>query len=754
MLDVGSTVAGYRITGRLGHGGMGEVFEAVQLSLDRRVALKVLSTRLRTDEGFRERFRREARLQAAIEHANIVPIFDFGEIDEGLYLAMRLVRGTTLKEAILARRLEPARTLRLLRPVADAVDRAHEAGLIHRDIKPHNILIGSGDHPFLADFGLTKGIEDTGLTKTGQFVGSTDYISPEQIRGEPAEPRSDVYALGAVLYECLTGIVPFPKASDAAVLYGHLQEPAPAVSAYRPDLPAALDDVIRCAMAKEPAQRYATATAMIEDFEDALGRHGDVAPAPAPGDAQQQGHRTPEEQVPTQQTDVRPAAPPPGDATTIGAGRHAPAPAEPAGEPSGTRYVPAQVAAAQIETRTTTFRAEPWTRRRFERGTSGDDEAAPHEPGPEGDPSARGPRFGRSDAPTARLRDDVIEDAAARSARTRTGTAARVPQPPPGPASGWEAAERAPLSSRRNARITVLAIAVPGLVALVAGFLLAGDDPPAARDPGPRTLRTAGVQVTVPGAWERNRADARRIGLGLPNPASAGPVGQPDNGLTVGRGSASVALPAALVSALAEPPGDPERVRFGAGVGRRYSGLQVRDGGNRLTVFLLPTTKGTAVVGCNTAATVDRAFAAACEDAARTLRPVTGEVRTLSPDADYGRAVAAIIDRLDRQRTRGRDRLDGAASSRAQRQAAATLAGDFTTARKAVAALDTPAGDEAIQGALERALGASASAYERLARAAGTERGAAYASARRAVGRADTAVNRALAAYERAGYQG
>src|SRR6185436_17885205 len=114
-----------------------------------------------------------------------------------------------------------------------------------------------------------------------------DYISPEQIRGEPAEPRSDVYALGAVLYECLTGIVPFPKASDAAVLYGHLQEPAPAVSAYRPDLPAALDDVIRCAMAKEPGQRYATATAMIEDFEDALGRHGDVAPAPVPGDAQQ-----------------------------------------------------------------------------------------------------------------------------------------------------------------------------------------------------------------------------------------------------------------------------------------------------------------------------------------------------------------------------------------------------------------------------------------------------------------------------------
>src|SRR4051794_24643432 len=194
MLETGSEVAGYRITGRLGHGGMGEVYEATQLSLKRKVALKILSGQLAHDDSFRERFRREAEIQAAIEHPNIVPIFDFGSLPEGLFLVMRLIRGNTLKDAIIGRELEGGRTLRLLRPIADALDFAHEAGLIHRDVKPQNILVGINDRPFLADFGLTKGVEDAGFTKTGQFVGSVDYISPEQIRGEQATSASDVYA--------------------------------------------------------------------------------------------------------------------------------------------------------------------------------------------------------------------------------------------------------------------------------------------------------------------------------------------------------------------------------------------------------------------------------------------------------------------------------------------------------------------------------------------------------------------------------
>ncbi|HYH69253.1 MAG TPA: serine/threonine-protein kinase, partial [Urbifossiella sp.] len=236
-LDKGTTFAGYRVEGILGQGGMGVVYEATQLSLDRTVALKLLATNLGEDPAFRERFRREGLLQAGIEHPNIVTVYEAGESDHGLFMAMRLVRGPNLKDMILSRELDAGRTLRILRPIADALDTAHESGLIHRDIKPQNILVGGRDHAYLADFGLTKAAGEKGLTKTGQFVGTLDYISPEQIRGQNATAASDIYALAAVLYECLTGVVPFPKDSEAAVLYAHMADPPPEVTKERPDLP-------------------------------------------------------------------------------------------------------------------------------------------------------------------------------------------------------------------------------------------------------------------------------------------------------------------------------------------------------------------------------------------------------------------------------------------------------------------------------------------------------------------------------------
>jgi len=177
-LEKGTTFAGYRIEGVLGQGGMGVVYEATQLSLNRTVALKLLATNLGEDDAFRERFRREGLLQAAIEHPNIVTVYEAGESDHGLFMAMRLVRGPNLKDMVLARELDAGRSLRVLRPIAAALDTAHEAGLIHRDIKPQNILVGGRDHAYLADFGLTKAAGEKGLTKTGQFVGTHDYISP------------------------------------------------------------------------------------------------------------------------------------------------------------------------------------------------------------------------------------------------------------------------------------------------------------------------------------------------------------------------------------------------------------------------------------------------------------------------------------------------------------------------------------------------------------------------------------------------
>ena len=201
MLPIGTTLAGYRIDGVLGQGGMGTVYEATQLSLDRVVALKLLAAHLSNDMAFRARFRREGQVQARLEHPHVVTVYEAGETEQGLFIAMRLVRGRTLKDLINDRELDVPRTLKILAPVAEALDEAHGLGLIHRDIKPQNVLVGRRDHSFLADFGLTKGPTEASLTKTGHFVGTFDYISPEQINGQPASAARDVYSLAGVLYE-------------------------------------------------------------------------------------------------------------------------------------------------------------------------------------------------------------------------------------------------------------------------------------------------------------------------------------------------------------------------------------------------------------------------------------------------------------------------------------------------------------------------------------------------------------------------
>ncbi|HEY7935355.1 MAG TPA: serine/threonine-protein kinase [Solirubrobacteraceae bacterium] len=274
-------VAGYRIDGTLGEGGMGAVYRATQLSLERVVALKVLTVELSSDPAFRERFRREGLLQAALDHPHIVTVYEAGETDSRLFLAMRMVEGPTLKELIQKRQLDDRRALRLLTQVAEALDAAHARGLIHRDVKPHNVLIGAGDHAYLADFGLTKAHDDAGMTETGQFVGTIDYISPEQARGEHGTAGSDVYALTAVLCECLTGRAPYVKATEDRVLMAHLSEPAPRLSELRSDLPAAIDEVVAEGMAKDPGDRPVSAGELMLKARRALGAAPASAAAPA-----------------------------------------------------------------------------------------------------------------------------------------------------------------------------------------------------------------------------------------------------------------------------------------------------------------------------------------------------------------------------------------------------------------------------------------------------------------------------------------
>jgi serine/threonine protein kinase len=244
---VGRTVAGYRLVELIGRGGMGVVYRAEQLSLGRDVAFKLLREDLAHDEAFRTRFLRESRLGGQVPHPNMVPIYDAGEADGLLYIAMQHVDGVDLRRLV-ARdgRLAPARSLAILAPVARALDAAHARGLVHRDVKPANILVvehgdGGGADAYLSDFGLLKRISSqTGLTQAGKLVGTMAYVAPEQIQGQPVSGAADQYALACVLFECLTGSMPFPREEEAAVLWAHLSSPPPSLADRRPDLPAGL----------------------------------------------------------------------------------------------------------------------------------------------------------------------------------------------------------------------------------------------------------------------------------------------------------------------------------------------------------------------------------------------------------------------------------------------------------------------------------------------------------------------------------
>jgi ABC-type branched-subunit amino acid transport system substrate-binding protein len=262
----GTTFANYRVKSLIGRGGMGVVYLARDLSLERPVALKLIVPELLEDEEFRARFLREPKLAASLDHPNVIPIYEAGEHDGQLYLAMRYVRGTDLRAELEREgKLSPERTIEVLSQVAGALDAAHRRGLVHRDVKPANVLLDEASHPYLTDFGITK--EAGGeSTDTGQMVGTLDYLSPEQIRGEDVDGRSDCYALACVLYECLAGTPPFHRRTEAEILWAHMQgEPAPLRG--RPKL----NRVLERALAKEKDDRYPSCGAFIEAAARALG---------------------------------------------------------------------------------------------------------------------------------------------------------------------------------------------------------------------------------------------------------------------------------------------------------------------------------------------------------------------------------------------------------------------------------------------------------------------------------------------------
>lgn len=273
----------YEIIGRLGRGGMATVYRARQLNMQRDVAIKIMSAELAEDPQFVARFEREAQVIANLQHPRILPVHDFGHEEDTFYLVMRLVEGDTLYHRLLRGPLPLTMAARLLGQIAEALDYAHTHGVVHRDLKPNNVLLDQWDNVYLMDFGLAKMIAaSTNLTQSGAVLGTPAYMSPEQWRGDPVDGRSDIYALGVMLYEMVLGKPPFEADTPFSLMYKHLNDAPPPPRDLIPDLPPAVELVILKALEKDINERYQSAGAMAQAFREAVRASIDIAPATVP----------------------------------------------------------------------------------------------------------------------------------------------------------------------------------------------------------------------------------------------------------------------------------------------------------------------------------------------------------------------------------------------------------------------------------------------------------------------------------------
>jgi hypothetical protein len=706
---------------------MGTVYEATQLSLDRVVALKLLAAHLSDDLAFRERFRREGHIQARLEHPHIVTVYEAGETELGLFIAMRIVRGRTLKDMILARELDTGRSLRILGPLAEALDDAHDLGLVHRDIKPQNILVGGRDHAYLADFGLTKGTSEKSLTHSGHFVGTIDYVSPEQISGERATAASDVYSLAAVVYECLTGVVPFPKESEAAVLYAHIADDPPRLSDQRPELPQDLDRVIAKAMAKEPGDRHASATKLVEDVARAFSHKTRAAltpPGPIEG-PEETGIRKAEDRVSTRET---PEAPASAIAATADAEAAATAlPREAVAETALPQEALVETGALTAPPREalvkTGAQTAPPREALVDTGTRTAEPPALREP---------------TRAGAAPVREQSVEPAEPRSPVT-SGESLRRP-----PADSAVAPDRGTPVLPLVAGLLVLAVLAVG--GLVLGGALGGDDDVASKA-ATRQVTAGPVALRVPSGWTTERNAASIPGLRLENATTLRSGAGPRAGdLTVGAAGAVGAslLPSGFVRRLGGALPEPETVALGELEAYRYAGLRPEGFDGRLDLYTVPTTEGVATVVCAAPASGGGVFRAACDQAAASMTLEGGEAFALGRDEAYDRALGRVIGKLNRARSRQVRELRRAKTAAGQARRADALARTYASAavelgKARVSPALAPAHRD-LRGALRRAAGA----YRRVAGAARRENVAAYNRARTDVKRADTAIQRAL----------
>jgi hypothetical protein len=713
MLEPGVIVQGYRIDSVLGVGGMGAVYEAFQLSLERTVALKLISPELGSDPGFQERFRREGLIQAQLDHPHIVPVYEAGESEHGLFIAMRLIRGRNLKDLITSGELGSDGTRKLLGQVAGALDSAHEVGLTHRDVKPANILVDvRRNHAYLADFGVTKARGRPNLTRTGEMVGTLDYIAPEQILGNPATNLTDIYALGAVAFECFAGTVPFPRATEAAVLYAHLSDEPPSLLDHRQDLPEELDAVLRRAMAKEPVERYQTAMAMIDDIDRAFagatmarpigqetpatvgdqtmlaGSAGTAAPPKTPPPAT---HAAP----PPDETLLAPTTPPPAAAT--------PTPAtQPAGEDT--------ILAATPPPATT-------------------------QPGaPETQLAAGAPPTQQAAGPPA------VAPAAA------GGGAAAIPAEPGRPALGWRP------------------LAALGLVAVLAGLgFLVGrlTHKKASATASSAALHTGKIGFTYPVGWQRLAKPPTVPYLPLKGAVAVSHSGVQTDGLVVGTQKMSwpYTLPIGFIGhEVAQTSTSYSKRGYVVAIGPlqafRLSGVKLSKKDKTLyTVFWLPqpgtTETPTAVCISKTGST--KALLD-CEALVGTLTISGSTLYELAPSSTYASSLDSALGKLEKPRSSGLSGLARAGSASAQASAARSIASAYATARSQVAKSKPPEYAKPANDKIVSALGGAASAYRSLSSAASAGSYSRYASASRSVASAEKRFRAAVSDLNSLGY--
>ena len=720
MLGKGTIVAGYELLEPLApRSRSGVVYEAIDVAGSRRVAVKVIDSDLSDDDSFRARFRDEVITQGSLDDGHVMPVYEAGESRHGLFVAMAKVDGPSLRDLLGSRELEPAVGLDILAAVAEALDAAHRQGLVHGNVKPENILVPPDRDPVLSDFGSARPLDGRMLVKGGSRGGEHNYISPEQARGEPATERSDIYALGVVLFETLTGSVPYQRDSAKAVVYAHLYRPVPVASARDGRLPEEIDAVVQRALAKGPHDRYGSASELVAAARGALAHRPVASTADRPragGGPDANGARSGAERARPGRGVGAAVATPVGaarsDVTDASAARpsHTPlspelATAPPTDAPSG----PAPVRAAS-----------PATARAA---------ALP----PSARPSA--PRPWRAPEPSAPA--DADRPPPRRIASLTTEPA--------------ETSDRRVLGGRRGVLVGLLALlAIAGAAGTSAVLGRPGEEAP----PPPRAEASGRLGVTVPGQWRRLAEAPAVPGLRLADAIAVGPPGSTGAALVAGTAEPSgpVLLPATFLRRLEDPPENDDTVALGAFQAYRYANLTPEGFDGRMNVYAVPTTAGVASVACVAPASVD-GFLAECERVASTLELSEGDPVPLGPDRRYAARLDRVIARLNRIRGAGRSRLQGARTPAGQARTAGGLAAAYREAATSLGRGSSlnPAEQQA-NGQIVAALRTTQEAYTRMAAAARAGDRGRYNAARAAVGRGETAVQRGVESLEPLGY--